>query len=333
MNLVIFMTITLKLSENTKKKMEEYFQDKKREKTPPYAVFQADEADTVVTLYESGKVVFQGISADIDASLWKQMEQNLNPGKIVEETNSENKKDKDKKDDFEERKLIDKLYRSRTIGSDEVGTGDYFGPIVVTASYVTKEDIPFLESLGVRDSKKLSDEKILEIVPKLIKRISYTSIVLTNQEYNEKYGVDTNMNKMKAIMHNRVLYLQLAKMKKEEKGVDAVIVDQFAKPYVYYNYLKELEHVVRKITFFTKAEDKILSVACGSLISRYIFLKEFEKLEKQLGMKLPKGASNVVDETAMKIVKKYGFEKLSTVAKMNFKNTDKIKTLMESETI
>ena len=59
--------------------MIEYFQDKKRPKTPPYAVFQADEADTVVTLYESGKAVFQGISADIDAAMWKQMEQNLNP--------------------------------------------------------------------------------------------------------------------------------------------------------------------------------------------------------------------------------------------------------------
>ena len=42
-------------------KMSEYFEDKKRPKTPPYAVFQADEADTVVTLYNSGKAVFQGI--------------------------------------------------------------------------------------------------------------------------------------------------------------------------------------------------------------------------------------------------------------------------------
>ena len=61
-------TITLKVSDNTREKMKEYFEDKKRIKTPPYAVFQADEADTVVTLYESGKVVFQGISADIDAN-------------------------------------------------------------------------------------------------------------------------------------------------------------------------------------------------------------------------------------------------------------------------
>ena len=62
-------TITLKVSENTMNKMAEYFEDKKRLKTPPYAVFQADEADTVVTLYNSGKAVFQGISADIDANM------------------------------------------------------------------------------------------------------------------------------------------------------------------------------------------------------------------------------------------------------------------------
>ena len=66
-------TITLKVSENTMNKMVEYFEDKKRLKTPPYAVFQADEADTVVTLYNSGKAVFQGISADIDANMWKEI--------------------------------------------------------------------------------------------------------------------------------------------------------------------------------------------------------------------------------------------------------------------
>ena len=88
------MTITLKVSENTKEKMIEYFEDKKRMKTPPYAIFQADEADTVVTLYNSGKAVFQGISADIDARMWKEMEQHLNPTKQVEMTNSDKKEKK-----------------------------------------------------------------------------------------------------------------------------------------------------------------------------------------------------------------------------------------------
>ena len=239
------MTITLKVSENTKEKMIEYFEDKKRPKTPDYAIFQADEADTVVTLYNSGKAVFQGVSADIDANMWKEMERHLNPTKKVEMTNSNDKKKKEKIIE----KIDPKIYYANTIGSDEVGTGDYFGPIVVTASYVEKENIPFLEELGVKDSKKLTDDKILEIVPQIIKKIPYECIILSNKEYNENYNTDMNMNKVKAILHNKVLSKMVNKYQS-----DYVIVDQFAKPYVYYNYLKGTNYV-KNITFTITDED------------------------------------------------------------------------------
>ena len=316
------MTITVKVSDNTKKEMSDFFEDVKRPKTPPYAVFQADDADCVVTLYESGKAVFQGMSADISARMWIERERHLNPLKKVEVTNSEEKQKKDKKDEF----VDSKIYYSNSIGSDEVGTGDYFGPIVVTATFVSKENIAFLEDLGVKDSKKLTDEKILEIVPQIIKVIPYESIILSNKEYNEKYDENTNMNKIKAIMHNRALGL----IKNKGFNYDYIVVDQFAKPYVYYNYLKTSNNVVQNITFMTKAEDKCLSVACASLISRYIFLKEFSKLGEKLDMFLVKGASDKVDEQGLQIVKKYGFEKLSEVAKLNFKNTEKIKVKLEN---
>ena len=315
------MTITLKVSENTKEKMIEYFEDKKRIKTPPYAVFQADEADTVVTLYNSGKAVFQGVSADIDARMWKEMEQHLNPTKKVEMTDSSKKDKKEKKEIF----VDPKIYYSSSIGSDEVGTGDYFGPIVVTSAYVSKENIPVLEELGVKDSKKLTDEKIIEIVPKIIKLVPYNSIILSNKEYNQKYSSDMNMNKIKAVLHNKVLN----NLKDKGYDYDYIIVDEFAKPYVYYSYLKNSPNVVRNITFLTKGEDKSLAVACASLISRYIFLKEFDKLGESLGVFLPKGASDVVDEMGVKIAKKYGFDKLSEVAKLSFKNTLKIKELLK----
>ena len=84
------MTIVFKVSEPLKRKMAKYYENKKREKTPPYAIFQAYEADTIVTLYESGKVVFQGISADIDADIWKQREKTLT-GKYPVENNKKEK--------------------------------------------------------------------------------------------------------------------------------------------------------------------------------------------------------------------------------------------------
>ena len=77
------MNIVFKVSDNVKDKMIEYYMDLRKEKTPPYAIFQAQEADTIITLYESGKVMFQGISADIDANMWTEMEKHLNPGKKV----------------------------------------------------------------------------------------------------------------------------------------------------------------------------------------------------------------------------------------------------------
>lgn len=306
------MTISFKVSEDTKNKMIDYFDDKKRDTTPPYAVFQANEADNVITLYESGKVVFQGKSADVDANMWQEIEKKANPNFVIEE-----KKEK------KEKKVIEidpKIYNSSSIGSDEVGTGDYFGPIVVSAAYVNKRDIPYLEELGIKDSKKLTDAKILEIVPSLIKRINYSSIILTNSEYNRLYNEDMNMNKVKAILHNKVLL----KMKEKNLDYNYIVVDEFAKEFVYYNYLKTSPNIVRNITFLTKGEDRCLSVACASLISRYIFLKEFDKLGQKYDTFLLKGASNLVDEQGLNLVKKHGVNVLNDISKLNFKNTKKI---------
>ena len=297
------MNVVIKVNDEVKEKMIEYYKDKKRDKVIPYVVFQAQEEDTVITLYESGKAMFQGTSADVDAAMW---------GSILDNT-------KEKK---EEKKIADqKYYNCDSVGSDEVGTGDYFGPIVVTACYVSKEDIPFLEQLGVGDSKKIDDAKIKKIAPEIAKRIKYRSVILSNKEYNEKYTKDINMNKIKAIMHNRVLY-QL--MQEESPKVDYIIVDEFAREARYYEYLNGVSAIQKGITFMTKAEDKNLAVACGSIISRYLFLKEFDKLCDSIHIPLPKGAGKDVDTIGEEVVEKYGKDKLKEIAKFNFKNTDRI---------
>ncbi len=311
-------TIVLKVSDKTKEKMVDYFEDKKRDFTPPYAVFQAKEADTTVTLYESGKAVFQGISADIDANMWAEVEKKFNRKVEIKSTDNKTKN--------KQCKVDPKIYQSDSIGSDEVGTGDYFGPIIVTATYVTKNDIAFLEQLGVKDSKKLTDENILAIVPQIIKKIPYFSMILTNQEYNQKYSQNMNLNAIKAVLHNKVLL----EMTKKCTNYDYIVVDQFTSPTSYFNYLKETPNVTRNITFITKAEDQCLSVACASLISRYIFIKEFDKIAKKYNVSLPKGAGDKVDEIGALLVKEHGFDILNNIAKLNFKNTEKIKELVQN---
>ncbi|MEE3342697.1 MAG: ribonuclease HIII [Bacilli bacterium] len=303
------VTITLKVGDKTKEMMVDFFEELKKPITPPYAVFQAKDGDTTVTLYESGKAVFQGLDADLASEFWIETEK-INSGKAAV-TNSNDKKKEDKK------KIIP--IRINSIGSDEVGTGDYFGPIVVTASYVNKDNIDFLLDLKVKDSKKMTDSDIIKVVPEIIKRIPYKTFILNNKEYNSFYK-NYNMNEMKAILHNKVLY----ELKMEKYLYDYIVVDQFEPPKSYYRHISSTPKKVNDIFFLTKAEDQCLSVACSSLISRYIFLKEMDKLSKSVGINLPKGANPKVDIIGKEIVNKYGKDKLEEIAKLNFKNTDKI---------
>lgn len=304
------ITKVIRVDNETKKLMDNFYKDMKRDKTPPYAIFQADTGDVIVTLYDSGKAMFQGASADIEAGMWQSIGKNKNDLDYFTDdaTKEEIKKEED----------IIPLEIS-SVGSDEVGTGDYYGPIVVTASFVNKENINFLKELGVKDSKKMSDEQILKVVPKIIKKIPYKTVILSNKEYNERYGKDMNLNKIKAVLHNKVLGEMI-----KDNNYDYIVVDQFEPEKNYYNHLKESNNVVKDITFITKAEDKCLSVAVSSLISRYIFVKEMDKLGDKYGIFLPKGANYYVEDVGIKLVEKYGVDVLKNIAKLNFSNTERI---------
>ena len=242
-------------------------------KTPPYAIYQIKLSDCVITAYESGKVVFQGDGADYHADSYAIIEKK----KVTKEKGS----------------FREQLYPQ--CGSDEVGTGDYFGPVVVCASYVSKEDVAWLRELGIQDSKAVDDTKI---------RIHDTD----------------NMVAIKCKLHNQA-FVHLKN--KVENWPNFVIIDQFVQGKSYYRYLKEEPQVIRDIHFETKAENKYLAVASGSIIARYAFLLSFDAMEKQYDFHFLKGASNKVDQNIRDFVKRFGKEELYKVAKLHFANTKK----------
>ena len=291
------MNIVIKVDEETKQKMIAYYKDKIRDKKIPYAIFQAQEEDTVITLYESGKAMFQGISADVDASMWAMLQDKK------EETNNE-----------------EDLYHITSIGSDEVGTGDYFGPVVVCAAYVNIEDIKFLEELKVKDSKQITDDYIRKIAPTIAKKIDYELLVLSNKEYNEKYKTIKNINKIKAIMHNKVLYT----LHQRHSDCNKIIIDEFAKENSYFNYLKEVTNVERNLIFTPKAENKNMAVGAAAILARFTFLEIMDKLSDKYHEPLLKGASSEVDKQAERLIEKYGKEVLEDIAKLHFINTERI---------
>ena len=93
------------------------------------------------------------------------------------------------------------------------------------------------------------------------------------------------------------------------------------------NFL-ENEHIVLSSVLCNEKERTINVELIGdellSIVSFKKLLKGMDKLSNELGITLPKGANPLVDEVGKKIVAKYGKDKLNKIAKLNFKNTDKI---------
>lgn len=205
------------------------------------------------------------------------------------------------------------------IGSDEVGTGDVFGPVVVCSCFVKASDIEVLELMGVKDSKNMTDRQIIELAPQLTKMLTHSVLILNPEKYNEMVRRGYNMNKLKAFLHNQAILLTTKKI--EDKV--PVIVDQFCEPRLYYNYLKDEPNIYRDISFYTKAESIHISVAAASIIARYAFLAKMQNYSRFIGMKLKLGAGKMVDAQLVKIVSTKGIENLRKITKMNFRNLKK----------
>lgn len=284
--------ISVELDEEKINKIKSFYAESIIPNPNEYVNFQAKTKDVTIIAYNSRKVVFQGKKAEYEASIWS---------------------------DFSNEQIW--KYNDVQIGSDEVGTGDYFGPLCVCAAYVEKKDIKWLGDLGINDSKKIEDKKILELVPIILQKIKYSQISISPTKYNHLISIGYNQAKIKTVLHNQVLFNLKKKLKIENIYT---IVDQFLVERTYYNYLGNSKDVVKKIHFETKAESKYPSVAVASMIARYSFLIKMEALSKESGYEIPKGASSKVDEVAKKILEEKGMEELSALAKIHFKNTKKI---------
>lgn len=286
------LTVSLTLDEEKISKIKDFYKESIFPSKSEYISTLIKLEDVSITIYHSNKVVFQGKKAEYEASIWG-------------DTND---------------KIIWKR-ESEQIGSDEVGTGDYFGPICVCASYVTEKDIEWLNKLGVNDSKKLSDEKIIKIAPELIKRIPYSQMSVDPAKYNSLIESGYNQGKIKAMLHNQVIHNLRKKLTKLNTFT---IIDQFVTENKYYEYIKYTKVIEKGITFETQAESKYPSVAVSSIIARYSFLVKMNALSKSAGKTIPKGAGEQVDEFGREFVKKHGENKLNEFAKMHFANTKKI---------
>lgn len=306
------MNFVMKLTKEETKKVIKFYRDFAADSKNESVLFFAKSEFVTVTIYSSNKVMFQGEDSEAEYNMWVAM--------------------LDYKGETPVKKQVDKAkteivqdYFLESIGSDEVGTGDFFGPITVCAAYLDYRNLVWVKSLGIDDSKKLTDEKILILGEQLAHRITFSLLTLHNDKFNDLTEKGYNMNKLKAYLHNKAILNLLSKLNTEPP----VIMDQFAEKKLYFSYLTEEDNVYRDIIFKTKGESKHASIAIASIIARYAFLKHFDKISIDSGFDLLKGASKEVDMLAANIIKTKGEVFLRKYAKLNFRTLLKAKDILK----
>ncbi len=207
-------------------------------------------------------------------------------------------------------------------GVDEVGKGDYFGPLVVVGCFVNDDLYKKVKLLGFADSKKFSDQKI-ENLYNMVKDYPYyyASIVYPN-EYNRLTKIYKNASLLLAKQHSKVIEKGLVDLESKKEICNYVVIDQFSTSKS--RVTNELGQLGKKYKFiqFHKGESDI-AVATASIIARGIFVEEWRKMDMKYDFHFPKGASNVIDNAKL-FVSVYGEEELNNVAKTSFKTTKQV---------
>ncbi len=262
----------------------------------------------VITVYDSGKILFQGKEADrwfnkVSASflISSQDQPENNNGPIIN-------------------KVLDEIPLVwPRIGTDESGKGDFFGPLVTAAFLVQSREIEnLLLDLGVTDSKKLSDTKIKDIESKIKKLGPFEIIKISPVKYNELHSKMKNVNKILAWSHARAIENLLTK-----NNCNVVVADQFGDARLIEDSLFKLG---KKVTLVQQHKaERDTAVAAASILARAAFIDSIAELSKKLGERLPLGAGKTVIDTGRKLSQNIGVNQLNEVAKIHFKTFEEIK--------
>lgn len=262
----------------------------------PHAVFSVKGAGVVATLYRSGKLVVQGPEPEVFLARWTDLAAPEAAPPM-------------------ERTRLTKI-TGEMIGSDETGKGDFFGPLVVAAVRLDGKVAQELVEWGVTDSKALSDVRALKLGVLLRAKVAHSVQRLDPEQYNVRYPEYGSLNPLLADMHADAIRA-LAK-----PGV-RVLVDQFANTRVMQEALRGVDV---KLEQAHRAERNV-AVAAASVIARQEFLLALQELSEEHGVALRKGAGSPTDRAGVEFVRQHGLDALGRVAKLHFKNTQKVKRL------
>ena len=304
---------TAKLDEAKASALQRHLREHRYEfREVPYARFAAMKDKLNVVYYESGKLVVQGKGTQEFVEFVLEPEI-LKEARLGYET------------------LLNPELLIPRLGVDESGKGDFFGPLCVAGVYVNESVVTAWAEAGVRDSKHISSDKKIAELAELIRETPgcvTTVVPIGNEAYNRLHAKMRSVNALLAWGHARVIENLMGQRHRMQPPPVRAISDQFAANKE--TVAKALMSLGREIELVQrhKAESD-LAVAAASILARHEFVTRLAGLEKQFGMKMPKGASSAVDAAAKGFLVKHGVENLPKVAKMHFRTSLRAQGLPE----
>ncbi|MBN2145321.1 MAG: ribonuclease HIII [Candidatus Aureabacteria bacterium] len=204
------------------------------------------------------------------------------------------------------------------IGMDEAGKGDYFGPLVVASVFVDTENYLRFKKLGIRDSKKMDDKTVIRVSGIIRQHAPVKTVLIGPEKYNQLYASFGNLNSLLSWAHAACLKNLWLTCK-----APRALLDQFGSPWKIKLQLKKMGVTIPLETKTHGESD--MAVACASVMARSVFLTELQALSDEYQIDFPKGAGEPTHSKAKSFIEKYGRENFGKVAKLHFKNTEKIK--------
>jgi len=290
---------SVELTDNEINRFLNLTREYKHEKPHQYEHTRIKDGKIVFILYNSKKLVYNDNVECYD----------LLSNILEEKEYDDNGYDKYNEKNYENSISILENYEY-TIGSDETGKGEWYGPLVITSVCTSHEENLKLKEIGVTDSKKLSRKQIGNLYRKIEKlNINHETIVLTPFSYNKLYAKfkseGKNLNHLLAYLHSKAITTLLSQVNTSNV---LVIIDKFD-----YKKMNEYLDVNDSVKIIQENNgEKFIPVAASSIIAKYHYEKTLKDIEKRYNINLRKTKPKNIDKNI-----------IDKVAKVHFKNVKK----------
>ena len=222
--------------------------------------------------------------------------------------------------------ILSLLSETGTLGSDEAGKGDVFGPLVVCAFLLGEREQELLK-LGVKDSKRMKNEEILDIYKKIQTGFpdSFSLVRIMPERYNSFYRSlaeqGKNLTNLLAWAHSKAVSNVVSK----RADVTQILIDKFSDNPAANSLIVSAANGI-PIKFQVRAEQNP-AVALASIVARAGYLISLNQISETVlenTFRLIPGSGAESDGLLEKITGKYGIGILGKIAKTHFANCEKL---------